>query len=182
MSFKGVPGMKVRRALLSLAVLALLAVALQSIVFSGASFTSSSRNPDITLVAGSLGHTNSRDGELVVDAAGIMPGASRSGTLTLTGTGDLAGAYTLANSGVVDMPASPGLSTALVLTVEDVTATPRTLSSTTLASFSSVSLGVIAPGAARQYRLTLSYPPGVADPGLQGASTTIGLQFTGVTQ
>jgi hypothetical protein len=173
---------RLKRAFVSLLAFAALAVALQSLVFSGASFTSSSGNPGTILTAGDLGHTNSMDGQLVVDAAGILPGGSKAGTLTISGTGDLPGAYTLAKTSVVDTPASPGLSTALVLTVEDITTTPRTLSNTTVASFTAVSLGTVAPGQARQYRVTLAFPAGVADPGLQGASLSLGLQFTGVTQ
>jgi len=181
-SHKGAPGTKVKNAFLTLVVLALLAVALQSLVFSGAGFTSADGNPGSILTAGNLGHTNSKDGQLVVDATGILPGGSKVGTLTISGTGDLSGAYTLAKTGVVDAPAAPGLSSALVLTVEDITVAPRTLSSTTVAAFASVSLGVLAPGEARQYRVTLAFPAGAADPGLQGASTELGLHFTGVTQ
>ena len=175
-------GSRLKRAFFSLLVLAALAVTLQSLVFSGASFTARSGDPGNILTAGNLGHTNSRDGQLLVDAAGILPGGSKAGTLTLTGTGDLPGAYTLAKTGVVDTPAFPGLSSALVLTVEDITAVPRTLSSTTVASFTSVTLGVVAPSEVRQYRVTLAFPAGAADPGLQGAATALGLQFTGVTQ
>ena len=109
MSRKGASGTKVKKAFLTLVVLALLAVALQSLVFSGANFTSSSGNPGNTFTAGTFGHTNSKDGVLVIDAAGLWPGASKTGTLTITGTGDFAGAYTLTKASVVDAPAAPRL-------------------------------------------------------------------------
>ena len=184
MSRKGASGTKVKKTFLTLVVLALLAVALQSLVFSGASFTSSRGNPGNTFTAGAFGHTNSKDGVLVIDAAGLWPGGSaKTGALTITGTGDFSGAYTLTKAGVVDTPASPGLSSALTLRIEDITGGAlQTLSNTTVAGFNTVSLGAIAPGASRQYRFTLAYPTAAADTALQGASMTLHLQFTGVAQ
>jgi len=181
-SRKGAPGTKVKNAFLTLVVLALLAVALQSLVFSGASFTSSSGNPGNTFTAGTFGHTNSKDGVLVIDAAGLWPGASKTGTLTITGTGDFSGAYTLTKAGVVDAPAAPGLSNALTLRIEDIIGAPQTLSNTTVAGFNTASLGTIASGASKEYRFTLTYPTAAADTALQGASMTLHLQFTGVAQ
>ena len=182
MSRKGAPGTKVKKAFLTLVVLALLAVVLQSLVFSGASFTSSSGNPGNTFTAGTFGHTNSKDGVLVIDAAGLWPGASKTGTLTITGTGDFSGAYTLTKAGVVDAPAAPGLSNALTLRIEDIIGAPQTLSNTTVAGFNTASLGTIASGASKEYRFTLTYPTAAADTALQGASMTLHLQFTGVAQ
>jgi hypothetical protein len=183
-SRKGASGTKVKKAFLTLVVLALLAVALQSLVFSGASFTSSSGNPGNTFTAGTFGHTNSKDGVLVIDAAGLWPGASKTGTLTIAGIGDFSGAYTLTKAGVVDTPpAVPGLSNALTLRIEDITTGAAvTLSNTTVAGFNTVSVGAIASGASRQYRFTLTYPTAAANAALQGASMTLRLQFTGVTQ
>jgi hypothetical protein len=175
-------GTKVKTAFLTLVVLALLAVALQSLVFSGASFTSSSGNPGNTFTAGTFGHTNSKDGVLMIDAAGLWPGASKTGTLTITGTGDFSGAYTLTKAGVVDTPAVPGLPNALTLRIEDITGASQTLSNTTVAGFTTVSLGAIAPGASQHYRFTLTYPTAAANIALQGASMTLRLQFTGVSQ
>jgi hypothetical protein len=175
-------GTKVKTAFLTLVVLALLAVALQSLVFSGASFTSSSGNPGSTFTAGTFGHTNSKDGVLVIDAAGLWPGGSaKTGTLTIAGTGDFNGAYTLTKAGVVDTPAAPGLSSALTLKIEDITGAAVTLSNTTVASFTTVSLGTIASGASRQYCFTLTYPTAAANTDLQGDSMTLDLQVTGVT-
>ena len=183
MSHKGAPGTKVKKAFLTLVVLALLAVALQSLVFSGASFTSSSGNPGNTFTAGTFGHTNSKDGVLVIDATGLWPGCgAKTGTLTITGTGDFSGAYTLTKAGVVDTPADPGLSNALTLRIEDITGTAVTLSNTTVAGFNTVSVGTIASGASRQYRFTLTYPTAAANAALQGASMTLRLQFMGVSQ
>ena len=57
MTAKHLTRTKAGKALLSLVVLALLAVALQSLVFSDASFTAGSANPANVFTAGSLSHT-----------------------------------------------------------------------------------------------------------------------------
>ena len=79
------------------------------------------------------------------------------------------------------MPASPGLSSTLTLLIEDTTGTATTLFNGTVAAFTTVSLGSIAPGVTRQYRFTLTFPAAAAAPGLQGASMSLGLLFKGVT-
>lgn len=162
--------------------LSLLAVVLQSVVFSGASFTAGSANPANVVVAGSLSHLNSADGTFLVDATRLRPGQSVSGTFTVTGGGTLPGSYTLTPASLVDTPAAPGLSTALSLTVEDVTGAPVTLYDGTAAAFTSAALGTIAPEESRAYRLTLSFPvAAAADPALQGAATELVLHVTGVS-
>jgi len=181
-SHKGDPGTKVKKAFLTLVVLALLAVALQSLVFSGASFTSSSGNPGNIFTAGTLTHTNSKDGQVVITAPGLLPGTSATGTLTITSGGDSPALYSLTKASVVDVPAAPGLSSALTLQVDTVPAAPTPLFLGTVAAFTTVDLGVLAPGASQQYRLTLAFPTAAADPALQGATMTLGLRVTGVTQ
>ena len=183
MSHKGAPGTKVKKAFLTLVVLALLAVALQSLVFSGANFTSSSGNPGNTFTAGSLSHVNSKNGQVVLNAANLRPGQSQNGSLTITGGGDCSAGYTISKVSLTDTPASPALSAALTLTIDDMTtgaAVPEW--SGAASTFSSVTIDTIAPGAGamRTYRFTLSYPTAKAVPALQGASMTLRLQFTGV--
>jgi hypothetical protein len=150
-------------------------------VFSGANFTATKGNPGNAFTAGSLGHVNSKNGTFVIDAACLGPGQSSQGTLTVTGGGDVAGTYTLSKASVVNAPASPGLSNALTLLIENTTGGATTLFNGTVAAFTTVSLGSIAPGAVRQYRFTLTFPTAPAVPSLQGASMTLGLQFRGVT-
>ena len=60
MTVKHLTRTRAGKAFLSLVVLALLAVALQSLVFSNASFVSGSTNPGNVFTAGSLSHENSR--------------------------------------------------------------------------------------------------------------------------
>ena len=117
---------KTTRVFLTLVVLALLALTLQSVVFSGANLTRASANPGNVFTAGTLSHTNSANGQLVLNAAGLAPGQSQSGTLTITGGGSLSGIYTLSKSTLVDTPAASGFSSALTLQVQDVTGTATT--------------------------------------------------------
>ena len=79
------------------------------------------------------------------------------------------------------MPAVPQLSDTLVLTVQDVTGTATTLDPGSVSLLLRGDLGTIAPGAARSYRLTLSYPAGTDNAALQGATMTLALQVTGVS-
>ncbi len=185
MKRRGVIGTKATKALLSLAVLALLGAALQSLVFSGASFTFSSTNPGSAFTAGTLSQTNSMDGQVVLSATNLRPGqTSSTGSLTITGGGTVTGTYTISKASVVDTPVTPGLSNALNIIIEDTTGTPVTLYSGAISGFTSVLAGpagtTIAPGQTRSYRFSLYYPTANATATLQGASTTLTLQFTGV--
>jgi hypothetical protein len=168
------------RGLLSLAVLALLALTLHTLVFSGASFTAGSATPANVFVAGVLTHVNSQDGQVMVSASNLAPGISRSGTMMLTGTGTVAGVFTLSAASLTNSPASPRLSDVLTLKVEDVTGAAQNLYVGTVSGFASVGLGTIGSGASRTYRLTVSYPAGNNDAALQGATMTLGLNVTGV--
>jgi spore coat-associated protein N len=179
---RGLLRTKTGKAILSLVVLALLAVVLQSVVFSGASFTSSGTDSSNVFTAGTLSHTNSKNGQVVLSADGLCPGqTSTTGSLTITGSGNLSGTYTISKANVVDTPASPGLSNALNIIIEDTTGTPATLYNGPISGFTSLSLGTIAPGQTRSYRFSLSFPIANADSSLQGASMTLTVQFEGIT-
>jgi hypothetical protein len=171
----------VRTALLSLVVLALLAFTLHSLASSGASFAVGSVNPANVFVAGSLLHTNSKNGQVMIVAGGLEPGMISEGTMTLKGTGSVTGAFSLDASSLVNVPSSPELSDTLDLTIEDITGTPDTLYDDSVSGFASAELGDIAPGAVRTYRITLEYPAGPNDAALQGATMTLALQVLGVT-
>ncbi len=174
---------KASKALLSLLVLAMLAVTLQSLVFSDATFTSTSSNASNVFTAGTLTHVNSMADQVVVNASCLRPGSTRSGTLTITGGGDGPGAYTLTAASVTDTPASPGLSKTLILRVDDITSGGTQLYRDTVANLTATapSLGTIAPGETRTYQLTLEYPS-TASSTLQGATMDLTLQFTGISQ
>jgi hypothetical protein len=171
----------IKRGLLSLVVLAVLAFTLQATVLSGASFTAGSANPGAIFFTGTLMHTNDVSGVFAVDASDLVPGASQTGVMLLKGTGTVAARYTLSSTGLTDTPVSPALSGVLTLRVEDVTAAPVTLYNGSVAGFSSADLGSIAAGSTRSYRLTLAYPAGANSAGLQGAAMTLDLDVTGAT-
>jgi len=169
------------RGLLSLVVLAVLAFTLNALAFSGASFTAGSANPATVFVAGTLSDSNDQSGQVMLDASGLAPGRSSVGTMKVTDAGTVSGAFTLTPTSLANTPASPALSDTLVLTVQDVTGTATTLYQGSATAFTTAALGTIAPGAARSYRLTLSYPAGTDIAGLQGATMTMALQVTGVS-
>jgi hypothetical protein len=171
---------RIWRGLVSLVVLALLALTLHTVVFSGASFTAGSATPANIVVAGVLTHVNSQEGQVMISASNLVPGVSRSGTMTLTGTGTVDGVFTLSAASLINTPVSPRLSDVLTLTVDDLTGAPQNLYRGTISGLASVGLGTIAAGASHTYRLTLSYPAGANDAALQGATMTLGLNVTGV--
>lgn len=171
-----------RFGLLGLCVAALLAFTLHSLRLSDASFAAASANDSNVFIAGTFGHVNSRDGQVMLQAAGMEPGDASVGTMTLTGTGTLAGEYTLAPASLTDVPVAPPLSGTLSLTIEDTTGAPVTLYDGVVANLGEEDLGVIAPGQTRSYRLTLEYPDGPNISALQGATMTLVLQVSGVTQ
>jgi hypothetical protein len=174
----------VRSGLLALLVFALLGFTLHSLRLSDASFAAASANTSNVFIAGTLGHVNDRDGRVLLTATGLEPDKSVDGTMTLTGTGTVAGAYTLAPSSLVNTPSSPPLSDELILTIEDV-ASGTTLYDddvTTFMTADPLELGTIAPGQARSYHFTLTYPDGPNEGALQGATMTLLLQVTGVSQ
>jgi hypothetical protein len=123
-------------------------------------------SPAVELASGTLSQSNSRNGAAILTAAGLKPGASRSGEVTIANTGELGGAFALSKSGLSDAPGSGTgtLSGVLDLLVQDVTGTPTTIYSGKLAAMGSLSLGDWAPGAARTYRFTVSFPDGGAPP------------------
>ncbi len=167
-----------QRLLLTLLTLGLLAVSLKFVAFSGASFVDTSTNPRNAFAAGNLRHTNSRSGELILNASALRPGQSRSETVTLSGGGDLTGAYTISRSSLDD---PSGLAGVLILRIDNVSA-GTTLFNGTSANLSTVPAGTIGPQESRTYRFTLSYPVGSATSQQQGAALSMTIQFTGVTR
>jgi hypothetical protein len=159
-----------------------MALTLSTVALSGANYVAPSANPANLFTTGTLLHSNSQDGSVIVVAEDMAPGDSSIGTMTLTGSGTLSGAYTLTASGLSDIPGSPRLSDALSLKLEDTTGAPQTLFTGSVSTFNTAALGTIAPGASRTYRLTLSYPAGTNVAALQGASMSVVLGVTGVSQ
>lgn len=171
----------VGRTLFTLAVLALLAWTLQSLVFSGANFAGTEESAGHTFAAGSVSHTNSHADAFIIDVEPFRPGASRTQTVTITGGPDVPAAYTVSRLSVVDEPVGAALSSVLQLRIEDVTTATQTLYEGTLADFTVANLGVLADGEQRVLQFTLTYPAAAATRELQGASTLVELEFVGVS-
>ena len=170
---------RVWKGFLTLAVLAMLAFTLHAVAVSGASFTAASANPANVFTAGTLLHTNDKAGQVTVDAGGLLPGLSKTGSLTLTNAGTVNGTFTLGAYGLSDVPASPRLSDTLTLSVQD--AGGGSLYDGPVSGFSAADLGTLGPGASRTLTLTVAYPDGAIDVDLQGATTSLSLQITGVS-
>lgn len=167
------------RGLLSLVVLSLLAVTLQSLVFSAANFADAGET-SASVVAGSVSHTNSAAGTFVLNAEYLRPGLSAQGSLTITGGSDVPATYTITRVSLADAPAAPALSGVLQLRIDDATS-GATLYDGVAGGFTSAYLGLIAEGEVRQIVFTLTYPLAAADRALQGASMTMQVEFAGVS-
>jgi hypothetical protein len=176
------PRLLLRLAALAVLLAALILVLSVTIASSDARDTSVKVNAGNAFSAGSLALVNSKSGSAVISASGLMPGGSATGSLTITVQGNYTAAVTLINAGISDTPSSPALSQALTLLVEDITGTAQTLWSGTMSTLGSVSLGQIASGSTRTYRFTATFPSANAVSGLQNASTTMTMRFTGVAQ
>ncbi len=158
-----------------LAALALVSLALGSAMFSGASFTSKSAN-SASLVAGRIQLSSSQPNQAIVAASGMRPGDSRQGTISIGNQGSVAGAVTLKASGLT----GTALAAVIDLKVEDTTGGGAVqVWSGKLGSFGSVGLGSFAAGQTRSYRLTLSWPSASNEASLQGASTSVTLEWVG---
>lgn len=170
-----------QRALLAMAVLALLAWTLQSLVLSGANFAGDEASAGHTFTAGSVSHTNSHAGAFIIDMEPFRPGAVRTQTVTITGGPDVPAAYMVSRLRVVDELAGPALSSVLRLRIEDVTGAAQVLFDGALAEFTVANLGVLADGEQCVLQFTLTYPAAAATRELQGASTLLELEVVGVS-
>lgn len=125
---------------------------------------------------GSVQVGNSRDGEAIVGARGLMPGRAVEGSVTIANQGDAAGEASLAPVDLADRPGPGGtpLSRQLVLAVTD--SERGTLYTGALGAMPAVALGSFAPGEQRTYRIEASLPD--AGNGAQGAEASVGFLWT----
>jgi spore coat-associated protein N len=172
-------GVRTPRALPFLVALGLLSAALATTVFSGAAFSSATSNPGASFTAGTLTTVDSKSGQVLIAAQNLRPGKSAQGTLSLQNTSSFSASYVLAIGSINDVPSSPGLSNGLTLSVTDVTSTPRTLYSGTLAAAAAtpIALGTLAPSQSASYSVTLAMPSSPVNPALQGAQTSFTLNW-----
>jgi spore coat-associated protein N len=162
---------------LLLAALALVSLALGSALFSGATFTSKSAN-SASLAAASIQLSSSAPNQAVVAASGMRPGDSRQGTISIGNQGTVAGSVALRATGLT----GSSLASVIDFKLADTTGGGSTqVWSGKLGSFEGVQLGSFAPDASRSYRLTLSWPAAASEAALQGASTSLTFQWSGVS-
>lgn len=149
-------------------------------VGSGATFNSQTANPSNTFTAGTLTHTNSKNGVAIVTGANMKPGDVKTGEVTITNTGSLAGVFTLKESNASNAFAAGSLH----LKIEDVTgATPTQVYYGDLGSVASagLSLGTYASLEARTYRFTVTLDQNAGN-GDQGKTASADYVWTAVQQ
>lgn len=163
---------------LLLAALALVSLALGSAIFSGASFTSKSAN-SASLATASIQLGSSAANQAIVAASGMRPGDSRQGTIAIANKGAAAGAVSLKAAGLT----GSALAAAIDFKLEDVTGGGSAQKwSGKLGAFESADLGSFAAGSTREYRFTLSWPSASNEASLQGASTSLTFQWSGIAK
>jgi hypothetical protein len=120
-------------------------------------------------------------------APNLAPGATASGTLDITNSGDLPSVQSLRADNLVDTPAAAALSSYLRLQIHDLgtpgcsTNCPASIlmfSGTLNALVGTRDLGTFAPGSARRYRFTVTYPDGGAGAENAYGGATVGLDLT----
>jgi spore coat-associated protein N len=159
---------------LLLTALALVALALGSAMFSGASFTSKSANK-ASLAAGSVQLSSSLPNQAIVNATGMAPGSSREGTIKIGNEGNVAGAVTLKANGLT----GTALASVIDLKIDDVTSGTSPKWSGKLSSFTGLVLGSFAAESSRSYRFTLTWPSTSDSSSLQGSSTSLSFEWVG---
>jgi len=161
---------------LLLAALALVALALGTAMFSGASFTSKSANK-ASLAAGSVQLSSTSPGQAIVNGKEMKPGDVREGTIGIGNEGNVPGRVTLLASGL----SGTALASTLDLKVETVSGGTQVWGGK-LNSFSSVALGSFSAKETRQYRFTLSWPAASSSASLQGTSTSLTFEWSGASE
>jgi spore coat-associated protein N len=146
-------------------------------VGSGADFTSTTANPSNIFTAGTLSHSNSKDGLAILTAGNMRPGDTATGTVVIQNTGSLSGAFSLTKNVTVDsVPVS--FATKLTVVISD-GAVP--IYSGTVAGMGTIALGTFAAGATHTYTFVVTFPdsgPNGADNAYQGKSTTVTYDWT----
>lgn len=122
-------------------------------VGSGATFSSQTGNTISAVTAGTLTHTNSKDGGAVFDLTNLKPGDTLTGDLTLTNTGTLPAGF-----GLTEVSSTNGFSGAYLTLAVTNTTTDATVWSGTfgaLADGARTDLGTIAAGEGNTFRFTV---------------------------
>ena len=135
----------------------------------------------IQAASGAVSIANSRAGQAVLSAGAMRPGEGVSGTVTIGNDGDRPGRFGVRAAGVQDVtgPGGGKLSERVELVLFDVTnvQNPTTVYAGDPAGFERVDLGVIAPGAERDYLFAATLPVGT-DNSFQGSALSLGFEWS----
>jgi hypothetical protein len=176
-----------QRRMMVLVTLTILVLAAAALAASSASFTSTSANPGNVFTAGSLGHTNSKDGSYILSVSKMKPGDVESGTVTIENTGDINGVFSIAETVVTPGVGTPAFAEYLELTITDVTTSTVIYGPAPLNGVGgSQAMGTIAPGAANAhtYEFSVEFPdngPGNENQ-YKGASCEVDFDWTAVNE
>jgi spore coat-associated protein N len=171
--------------------IALGALLISSIVAlgSGANFNSTSANPAGLIRTGTIVVTDSLAGQSILNLSAMTPGDLYSTAVNIQNGGNVPAGLTLAPANLVNVPASPALSSKLTLLVQDLGDPSCTVScpgavtvySGALGSMPTLGLGTFAGGATHRYTFSVTFPdggPNGADNAYGGASTSLDYRWT----
>jgi hypothetical protein len=158
-------------------------------VGSGANFNATSANPGSLINAGTIVVTDSLPGASILNLTAVKPGASSSGAVNITNGGDVPASFTVAPAGLVNVPASPALSSELTLQIQDLGDPACTVScpaavtmyTGALGAMGTLTLGTFPAAATHRYSFSVTFPDsgsGGADNAYGGASTTVDYRWT----
>lgn len=153
---------------------------------SGADFTSTTANPSNVFTAGTLSHTNSKNGAAILTSSNMRPGDTASGTVDIKNTGSLSGTFSLAKTVTAE---TAGFASKLTVVVTDTgdpacvsgCPAPSTVYSGTVSAMGARALGTFAAGDTHRFSFVVTFPDGGAngaDNAYQGASTTVTYTWT----
>lgn len=138
----------------------------------------------IQAASGAVHIANSRAGQAVFTAGAMRPGEGVSGALTIGNDGDRPGRFAVEPINLQDVSPNGGkLSERVELVLFDVTnvQSPKTIYAGVPADFEQVVLGVIPAGQERDYLFAATLPDGGDDNEYQGASLSLGFEWSAVT-
>jgi hypothetical protein len=152
-------------------------------VATGANFNATSSNPNNSVTAGIISHTNSKKDAAVLSVTKLMPGVPQTGTVKLTNTGDNATALTLKASNL-SSPAGPNggvLASQLDLTIKR---NGTSVWSGKLNTLNTLNLGPWNAGQVSDFDFVVELPdtgPNGADNAYQGSAASVDLNWESVS-
>jgi hypothetical protein len=163
----------------TLAVLALILLAVGVAVGSGANFTAQTANPSNTFTAGTLTMSNSEEGAAILSASDMKPGDSTTGVVDITNTGSITGTFSMNRSALTNSDGANPMSAKMNMVVTDcgtdfdctAGTNPNVYTGTLSAMTATFSLGTFAPGVGHRYKFDATFDSS-ADNNYQGDNTS----------